>query len=88
MLVPIRVSLVLMITLLTWLVARVGLTGLTANQLASVPLTGWRHVGQEIFWITSSHLMLWAMGFRYGFTDKLIRTIFSSYYDLFDRKAS
>ena len=33
-LVPIRVSLVLMITLFTWLVARVGMTGLTANQLA------------------------------------------------------
>ena len=87
-LVPIGVSLVLMITLLTWLVARVGLTGLTTNQLAYIPLTGWRHVCQEIFWISSSHLMFWAMGFRYGFTDKLMRKIFFffSYKDLFDRK--
>jgi hypothetical protein len=41
-----------------------GLTGLTTNQLAYIPLTGWLHLCQEIFWITTSHLMLWAMGFR------------------------
>ena len=38
LLVPIRLSLVLVITLFTWLVGRVGLTGLTTNKLASVPL--------------------------------------------------
>ena len=63
-LVPIRVTLVVCLTLFCWLVARLGLAGVSTDRLDSEPLTGWGAAWQRIFWVTSGHGILWALGFR------------------------
>ena len=63
-LVPIRLSLLIIITLFSWMVAKVGVLRIRSDELELEPLSGWRNVCQRIFWKTS-YLFLWALGFRF-----------------------
>jgi len=71
-LVPIRLTLVLVVAFLIWLSSRLGLAGSDPGTWDTKPLPqqGWRKVCQNCMWATSGYLVFWALGFRVSIVGK------------------
>lgn len=70
-LVPLRLSLVLVVAFLIWLSSRLGLAWRDPDTWDDKPLTqGWRKVCQNCMWATSGYIVFWALGFRVSIVGK------------------